>query len=271
MTDVASGRPATTATPGADLAPATREALAELLLSIADDEFVIGFWDSEWTGIAPMLEEDVATSSISQDEIGHAKALYEMLSELTGADADALAFGRDPEAYRHAALLNHPRTDWAFTVARRYLYETADGVRLEALAASSFTPLAQLAAKMRREERYHVMHLNAWLQRLAADDGEARRKLEDALRGIWTDALAIFTPLAGESELVRSGILPEPMAALRDRWLEEIASTLTALRLPLPDPSATAPSDGRTRRTDDFRWLHGQFTMVARSDEGATW
>ena len=57
-----------------DLDPAaTRDAVAELLLTLADDEFVLGFWDSEWTGIAPMLEEDVATSSIAQDEIGHAR------------------------------------------------------------------------------------------------------------------------------------------------------------------------------------------------------
>ena len=55
----------TTAPPTLDTA--AREALAELLLSVADDEFVIGFWDSEWTGIAPMLEEDVATSSIALD------------------------------------------------------------------------------------------------------------------------------------------------------------------------------------------------------------
>ena len=61
-----------TATP-VPLDIAARDALAELILSAADDEFVIGFWDSEWTGIAPMLEEDVATSSIAQDEIGHAR------------------------------------------------------------------------------------------------------------------------------------------------------------------------------------------------------
>src|SRR6266550_4420943 len=151
----------------AELSGPTRDALAQLLLGIADDEFVIGFWDSEWTGIAPMLEEDVATSSISQDEIGHARALYEMLAELTGQDADEIAFGRQPEDYRHAALMNHSRTDWAFTVARRYLYETADAVRLEALARSSYEPLAQLAAKMRREERYHLMHLDTWLRRFA--------------------------------------------------------------------------------------------------------
>ena len=53
---------------------------------------MLGFWDSEWTGIAPMLEEDVATSSIAQDEIGHAKAWYELLAELTDDDADRIAY-----------------------------------------------------------------------------------------------------------------------------------------------------------------------------------
>ncbi|HEX9635124.1 MAG TPA: Phenylacetic acid catabolic protein, partial [Candidatus Limnocylindria bacterium] len=116
------------------LDPTIRQALAELLLALADDEFVLGFWDSEWTGIAPILEEDVAMSSVSQDEIGHAKALYELLAGLTGDDADRIAFGRPPEGYRHAALMNHARTDWAFSIARRFLYEHADAVRLESIA-----------------------------------------------------------------------------------------------------------------------------------------
>ena len=80
-------------------APAPR-----LLLTLADDEFVLGFWDSEWTGIAPMLEEDVAMTSVSQDEIGHARAWYELLAALTDDDADRIAYGREPADYRHAAL-----------------------------------------------------------------------------------------------------------------------------------------------------------------------
>ncbi|MDP9250800.1 MAG: phenylacetate-CoA oxygenase subunit PaaI, partial [Chloroflexota bacterium] len=76
-----------------ELDKVTRDCLAELLLALADDEFVLGFWDSEWTGIAPILEEDVAMSSVSQDEIGHAKAFYELLAGLTGEDADEIAFG----------------------------------------------------------------------------------------------------------------------------------------------------------------------------------
>ncbi|MBI4172293.1 MAG: phenylacetate-CoA oxygenase subunit PaaI, partial [Actinobacteria bacterium] len=50
----------------------------ELLLELADDELILGWRDSEWTGIAPTIEEDVAFSSIAQNEIGHARALYEL-------------------------------------------------------------------------------------------------------------------------------------------------------------------------------------------------
>lgn len=244
------------------------EALAELLLSLADDELVIGYWDSEWTGVAPMLEEDVAMSSVSQDEIGHARALYGLLGELTGRDPDAIAYHRDADAFRHAALLNHARDDWAFTIARRYLYETADSVRLEALARSSHRPLAELAAKMRREERYHVMHVDAWMRRLAA--GPASERLDVALERAWPDAQAIFSPFAGEPALLAAGILPEPLEELRRRWVSHVRAFCDEIGLAL-DPAPPAAADGRRVRTDDFRWLHAEMTMVAGSGAGTAW
>ena len=72
---------------------------AQLLLPIADDELVLGWRNSEWTGIAPFLEEDVAFSSIAQNEIGHARALYQLVAEELGTTADELAFDRKPEEY----------------------------------------------------------------------------------------------------------------------------------------------------------------------------
>ena len=254
---------------GTQLDVAGRNAMAELLLAVADDEFVIGFWDSEWTGIAPMLEEDVATSSIAQDEIGHARALYELLAGLTDDDADRIAFGREAADYRHAALLNHARGDWAFSVARRWLYETADAVRLAALASSSWEPVAQVATKMRREETYHRMHADAWLRRLAEGGTEPRERLASALGDLWPDAQEVFAPLAAEEELVRDGLLREPIRALHATWQAAVRPVLEPITGPLP---AAEPSlDGRTRRTDDFAWLHGQFTMVSRLEKGATW
>ena len=245
-----------------------RAALAELLLSVADDELVIGYWDSEWTGIAPMLEEDVATSSIAQDEIGHAKALYEMLAALTDDDADRIAYRREPDEFRHAALLDHARGDWAFSVARRYLYETADAVRLEALAQSSHEPLALLVGKMRREEVYHLLHAEAWIKRLA--DGPARERLASAVARLWPDAQEVFAPLVEEDVLVRDAILPEPMAAMHRTWQASVRPLLEPIAGPLPN--ATPSVDGRTRRTEAFAWLHGEMTSVARSEaEAVTW
>jgi ring-1,2-phenylacetyl-CoA epoxidase subunit PaaC len=254
-----------------DLDRTTRDALAELLLAMADDEFVLGFWDSEWTGIAPMLEEDVAMSSVSQDEIGHAKALYELLAELTGEDADRIAFGRPANGYRHAALMNHARTDWAFSIARRFLYENADAVRLESLAASVYQPLADLAVKMRREETYHLLHFDLWLRRLAEGGDDARTRLAAAIERLWSDAQAVFAPLDGEETLVSAGILPEPLETLRSRWLERVQARLEAAHLPVPSSADRPQADGRTRHTDEFAWLHGEFTMVSGSEADATW
>jgi len=249
----------------------TRDALAELLLAMADDEFVLGFWDSEWTGIAPILEEDVAMSSVSQDEIGHAKALYELLAELTGEDADRIAFGRPADAYRHAALMNHARTDWAFSIARRFLYENADAVRLESLAASAYQPLADLAVKMRREETYHLLHFDLWLRRLAEGGDDSHGRLAEAIAALWSDAQAVFAPLAGEACLVAARILPESLETLRSRWLERVTARLEAAGLSVPTTAERPSADGRTRRSDEFVWLHGEFTMVAGSEADATW
>jgi ring-1,2-phenylacetyl-CoA epoxidase subunit PaaC len=245
-------------------------ALASLLLAMADDEFVIGFSDSEWTGIAPLLEEDVAMSSLAQDELGHAAALYGLLAELTGADADALAYDREPDEYRHCRLLDHGRGDWAMTIARRYLYDTADSVRLDALAGGSWAPLADLVGKLVREERYHLMHAGAWLDRLARTHGGARDRLLAALTELAPDAATVFTPVPDESALLEAGILEADSAELERRWRAAIGPTFARLDLPMPQP-ARDPERGRTDHGDPFDWLWGEFTMVRRSDPGAVW
>ena len=252
------------------IAGALALALDGLLRSMANDEFVIGFSDSEWTGIAPLLEEDVAMSSLAQDELGHAQALYALLADLTGTDADALAYDREPDAYRHCRLLDHGRGDWAMTIARRFLYDSADAVRLEALAEGSWAPLADLVAKLQREERYHRMHATAWFERLARGGDDARSRLITALDALGPDAATVFAPLPEDAALVDAGILAAPMADLETQWRAAIAPVFGALELPMP-PAALAPERGRLDHGEAFRWLHTEFTMVRRSDPGATW
>ena len=155
---------------------------AETLLDLADDELILGWRNSEWTGIAPFLEEDVAFSSIAQNEIGHARALYELAAADLGTTADELAFDRRPDEYRCSALVEFRFVpDWASTIARHFLYETADAVRIEALKGSSDPVIAAIAAKIDREEVYHRIHAEMWVDRLGHEPA-VRKALDDQWR-----------------------------------------------------------------------------------------
>jgi ring-1,2-phenylacetyl-CoA epoxidase subunit PaaC len=176
------------------------ESEARSLLEIADDELILGWRDSEWTGIAPLLEEDVAFSSIAQNEIGHARALYELVARERGVTADELAFDRAPDEYRCARLVELRLLDWEKTIARHYLYEQADAERLERLKQSEDVEVAGLAAKIDREEVYHRMHAQMWFDLLkdeprftaALDElrpllDEGREEHTDELAELWEE------------------------------------------------------------------------------------
>jgi len=216
-----------------------------LLLEIADDELILGWRDSEWTGIAPYLEEDVAFSSISQNEIGHARALYELAAAELGTTADALALDRTAEDYRCAPLVELRRLEWARTIARHWLYETADAVRLEALKASPDLELAGLAAKIDREELYHRMHAEMWIERLLERD-EGRARLEEAVLELWPYALGVL-----DDEL-------RPVFAERAR-----------ARLPFPLPEVEPVTRGR--HSAELAELLEEMTSVRRFAPGAEW
>jgi ring-1,2-phenylacetyl-CoA epoxidase subunit PaaC len=181
------------------------ESEARSLLEIADDELILGWRDSEWTGIAPMLEEDVAFSSIAQNEIGHARALYELVARERGTTADELAFDRSPDEYRCSRLVELRLLDWEKTIARHYLYEQADAERLARLKESDDPEIAGLAAKIDREEAYHRMHAQMWFDRLRDEPRftaalEELRPLLDAERGEHSPEL---TELWQEMTMVR--------------------------------------------------------------------
>jgi len=216
------------------------------LLQIADDELFLGWRDSEWTGIAPFLEEDVAFSSIAQNEIGHARALYELAAAELGTTADELAFDRRPDEYRCAPLVQLRRLEWARTIARRWLYETADEIRLDALKRSVDPEIAGIAAKMDREEAYHRMHAEMWVDRLLATK-EGSTRLDEAVDELWPYALGVL-----DDEL-----RPE----LRRRVEERLGRTLSEVE--------AVP---RTLHEAELAELWKEMTVVRRSEPaGSQW
>lgn len=242
-----------------------REALAGILTALGDDELILGHRHSEWTGFAPHLEEDVAFSSIAQDEIGHAAAYYSIVGKIRGQNPDEIAFGRQASEYRNALLCERPNGDWAYTLARHWLYDIADDIRLASLTDSSDSDLAALAHKIRREERYHLIHAETWMKRIAHGPVEARAKVAEALRGAFSDALGLFEPFEDEEVALGPGFLPSPSKELEARYVDRILGELDALGFPSP----TAGGDGTARRAEFVASSSGDLIEGGSGEAGA--
>ncbi len=280
-----------------------------LVLSLADDELILGHRHSEWTGWAPHIEEDLAFSSIAQDEMAHARMLYGLAGPMTGRSQDALALGREPEEYRNAWLCERPNRDWGYTIARQYLYDTADEVRLSVLAESTWTELADAVGVMRLEEKYHLDHGRTWFDRLAKGPLTGRDRLTEGLAAALGEAVALFEPLPGEEQLVDDGVLPRSNQDLLSEWVEGLGEELEAVSLDfvmerggeigemvptgsgeihdetVPIAPALVRRDGRWmregefvgaggrqgRHSEDFLPLWEEMTKLYREHPGAKW
>ncbi len=196
--------------------PLLSAALSERLLAMGDDEIILAHRDSEWTGHAPILEEDIAFANIALDELGHASIWYGLREALTGESPDEVVFFREPGDFRNIQLVEMPKGDWAFSMVRQYLFDAAESVLLPQLTVSAYQPLAEAAAKIRREEVYHLRHTSLWLKRLGLGTDESHRRTQQALDAVWPYAQQLFVPLPGDAVLMEAGIVP-PLESVSPR------------------------------------------------------
>ncbi len=256
-----------------------RKALESLLLAMADDELVLGHRDSEWTGHAPILEEDIAFSNIAQDEIGHSLVWYTLLQPLTGRTPDEMAFDRPWEDFTSCRFVAYPKGDFAYTVIRQYLFDEAEHVRLAALASSSYTPLSDASSKILREEAYHLMHSKGLVERLGDATEESHRRMQTGLDAAFPQALGMFEIIEGEADLMEASVFPGNVF-LESEWLKRVVPVLRGTSLVLPVQSNNGvmkplckPDTGGRRKSHsrDLKQLVDDLQLVYRMVPGGKW
>ncbi len=257
----------------------SKAALIEYLYMLGDDELLLGHRASEWTGIGPILEADIALSSIAQDEMGHAEVLYGLLEALGEGTPDELAFNRDLPHWRNAIFSELPRGDWGFTVVRHYLHDVAEHIRWQALANSSYEPLAQVARKLLVEEKYHLVHSQTWVRKLGNATEESHRRMQAALDRAFPYALGLFEPTELEAVRVEAGIAPAE-SELQQRWLDDVVPFLQQAGLTVPveqtatgwRPTVEPVYGGRQgTHTEYMEQLLDAMQFVYRLEPGAKW
>ncbi|MFN2465664.1 MAG: 1,2-phenylacetyl-CoA epoxidase subunit PaaC [Candidatus Dormibacteria bacterium] len=257
-----------------ELLPGVRSAYGDLLLALADSELVLGHRHSEWTGFAPSAEEDVAFSSIAQDEMGHAHLYYALITGAADESAvDSLALDRSPRQMRHLPLLHAPNGDWFFTIARHVYWDTWEQVLLNAALSATLPLLPSAAERILNEEVYHQEHAVQWLELLSSRPPQQQR-LVAALTRVVAIGGSPSRRLSGLAELAGAGRLPAP-SDLEKSFAGSLRLQLTgaggwrhddadvALRgLGGEGPWPTPPGLGQ---------LHTDLTAMRRAHPGATW
>jgi 1,2-phenylacetyl-CoA epoxidase catalytic subunit len=111
--------------------------LKDLLYRLADDQLILGHRNSEWNGLGPILEEDIAFSSMAQDKLGHSLQLYTLLHQLGEAEPDTVAFTRNAPQFHCCQLVELPIGEYDFSLIRHFLFDHAELLRFEALATAA--------------------------------------------------------------------------------------------------------------------------------------
>jgi len=248
------------------------KAVKEFLYKIADDQLIIGHRNSEWTGLGPMVEEDIAFSSIAQDKIGQSLHVYEILHSMGEADADTIAFTRNAAHYKCSHLVEHPIGEYDFSLMRNFLFNHAEHLRFEMLASSSISQLAFLAKKYKGEIKYHTMHSNTWIKQLGLANEESHARMQTALNETFNLALGIFE----ESEfalMLNEMNAFEGERALQEMWFETITPLLESASLKIPSISLLQPAYGGRKgyHTEYLQPLLDEMGAVFRLDPEAEW
>lgn len=247
-------------------------ALKELLYKIADDLLILGHRNSEWTGFGPLLEEDIAFSSMAQDKIGQSNALYAILNTLGEREPDTIAFTRNANQFHNCQLVELPNGEYDFSLVRHFLYDTAEAIRFEMLSESSYQPLAELSRKIRAELRYHTLHANTWMKQLGSATEESISRLQKSLEYALPYALGMFEESPHEKEMIAGGIFGGEQV-LKERWMKKVEEIINQTSLALPDWKLITPIiGGRTgKHTEHLQPLLDEMSEVFRIDPSAEW
>ncbi len=246
---------------------------AEFLLAFADDEHLMGQQHTEWIGVAPFLEEDMAFASIAQDELSHAALLYAIVADNGQGSPpddraiDTLAFDRSAADYRSAQIVEVACTGWAHALVRHWLYDTAEELRWSLVEDSGLEPLKDAAAHAAREERFHVHHADGLIDVLLQTPDSADR-LADAVRDLLPLATGLFDPVPGEAEATEAGIASAPFDTLLPEWTDRVRARFPDIDIGTISAPAFA---SRTQRHGDFPALLARMNRVRGLDPTAVW
>lgn len=249
------------------------DALFEFLCRAGDNTLVLGHRLSEWCGVAPALEEDIALANIALDLIGQTQMWLDLAGEVEGKNrsADDLAMLRDAMDFRNLLLVERPNGDYGHTLMRQFFFDAWHLAFLDGLRGSSHQQISDIAAKSIKEVQYHETRSTETVIALGDGSDESHQRMQTALDQLWPYVGEMFLDDAVDVVIAEAGIAPLP-STLHGACFAKYRAVLDQATLTQPD-SDFAHKGGKTgfRHTEHLGQMLAQMQYLQRAYPGLTW
>lgn len=209
--------------------------LYNYILGIADNSLILGQRLGELTGHGPSLETDIACTNISLDLFGQVRSYFQYAAKIAndGRTEDDIAMLRKENEYRNVLLVEHPNTNFAYTIGRQFLFDAYHLDFLAELQKSKDLTLSAIANKCIKEVSYHYRFSSDWVKRLGDGTDESKQKMQEAINDLWTYTDELFHQTEADKAMVLDGIGVD-VTKLKTAYYEKINEVLEISTLEIP-------------------------------------
>jgi 1,2-phenylacetyl-CoA epoxidase catalytic subunit len=206
------------------------------LLCLADSKWKLGHWYIKVMLNSRTLTDATAFAGMSQDELGHTRALFRMMEEVLDLPEHQLEFGRDADRIHDMHMLDAPPRSRGDFYLCAFLAEAALWRFLATFKDGSLPELANQVKHFGKETYFHRLNIDGWFKTLNDEEiAEVRASLGSRL----PQALAWFGESPAVESLVDAGIRTTGMTDARALFVEEVLNKL-ADAVGLTDDEAAA-------------------------------
>lgn len=246
--------------------------LIQYIFGVADNCLILGQRLGELCGHGPSLETDIALTNISLDLLGQTRSYYQYVAKLQGGDAseDSVAFLRLEREYKNVLLVEQPNTDFAYSIARQFLFDVFHLALLTELQNSKDDMLKAIANKSIKEVSYHVRFSSDWIKRLGDGTEESHQKIQTAINDLWIFTDELFHQTDADKEMVKQGIGID-VTLLKEDYYKKINSILEEATLEIPQVEYFQKGGKLGIHSEHMGYLLSDLQYMQRTYPNMTW
>ena len=246
--------------------------LVQYILGIADNSLILGQRLSELCGHGPSLETDIALTNISLDLFGQVRSFFQYAAEIQGENTseDSLAFLRKEHQYTNVLLVEQPNTDFAYVIARQFLFDVYQQLMLEKLQLSKDETLAAIAHKSIKEVNYHVRFSSDWIRRLGDGTEESHQRVQQAINDLWIFTDELFHLTEADHAMIESAVGAD-VSSLKETYYNKVNQVLLESTIEIPQVEYFQKGGKHGVHSEHMGYILTEMQFMQRTYPNMTW